>query len=248
MTTPSEWIGGIHAVASRLEHDPTSVRRLLIQANRQDARVAELVALGRRHGIVLEFHPRQELDRRLPGARHQGLIAECAPVQEMDEAALWEALTQTEQGLWLVLDHLQDPHNLGACLRTAAAAQVAGVIIPRDRAVGLNATVRKVASGAAERVPVYRVVNLARCLRTLRDAGIRIVGADGAAQEDLYAVDLRGSLALVLGGEGEGLRRLTREGCDHLVRIPMAPGIESLNVSVAAGICLYEAVRQRRIA
>jgi len=244
----TELIFGIHAVTARLERDPATINRLVIQSNRQAGRVAELIDKARTHGIMIEFHPRHELDQRLPGVRHQGLIAECQQAQEASEAELWTALTQTEQGLWLVLDHIQDPHNLGACLRTAAAAQVAGVIIPRDRAAGLNATVRKVASGAAERVPVYRVVNLARCLRTLRDASVRILGTDGAAQEDIYTVDMRGSLALVLGGEGEGLRRLTRTCCDHLVKIPMAPGVESLNVSVAAGICLYEAVRQRRIA
>jgi 23S rRNA (guanosine2251-2'-O)-methyltransferase len=147
--------------------------------------------------------------------------------------------------LLLILDGVQDPHNLGACLRSAAAAGATAVIVPKDRAATLTPTARKVAAGGAERVPLVRVTNLARCMKDLQDAGIWIVGLAGEAEASLYSVDLKGPMAIAMGGEGEGLRRLTREHCDYLAKIPMASGMESLNVSVAAGISLFEALRQR---
>jgi 23S rRNA (guanosine2251-2'-O)-methyltransferase len=210
--------------------------------------LAALIAAAEARGIPVHRLSGRELDRLLPGVRHQGVIAAIEPQetedrQERDLPAFLEGL-ETPAFL-LVLDGVQDPHNLGACLRTADAAGVHAVIVPRDRAAGITPVVRKVASGAAETVPLFRVTNLARCLRALKQAGVWIHGASDDAGSTLYETDLRGPLAIVLGGEGKGLRRLTRELCDFLVAIPMAGRVESLNVSVAAGVLLFEARRQR---
>ena len=239
---------GLHAVAALLEHEPGRVTRLWVLASRKDARLNRLVDLARKRGVPINESTRVELDSLAEGARHQGVVAayagESAPLGEADLERLLDAV-QEGPALVLVLDGVQDPHNLGACLRTADAAGAHAVVAPRDRAVGLTPAVLKVASGAAESVPFVQVTILARTLRALKVRGLKVVGAAGEAEQSVFAADLSGPLALVMGGEGGGLRRLTREQCDALVRIPMAGAVESLNVSVAAAVCLYEVVRQR---
>jgi 23S rRNA (guanosine2251-2'-O)-methyltransferase len=188
----------------------------------------------------------QQLDKLAGGGKHQGIVAQCQMPQPLNESTLDPMLEYPDHPLlFLVLDGVQDPHNLGACLRTADAAGVDAVIIPRDRAVSLTSTVIKVASGAAYTVPVISVTNLSRTMRYMQDAGVWFVGTDGASSQSLYELELTGSIAIVMGAEGSGLRRLTKEVCDYLVNLPMAGSVESLNVSVATGVCLYEVVRQR---
>lgn len=243
-----ELIYGLHAVAAALEHEAGELRGLWVERNRHDARVQRLLEQARRAGIGVRPVSREELDRLTGNARHQGVAARrAAPPAARSEAEL-PALLAAAAGppLLLVLDGVQDPHNLGACLRSAAAAGVSAVLAPADRAAGLTPTVRKVACGAAQTVPFIQVTNLARTLRHVQEQGLWLVGAAGEAETDLYDVDLSGPVALVLGAEEKGLRRLTRECCDVLARIPMAGGVASLNVSVAAGVCLFEALRQRR--
>jgi 23S rRNA (guanosine2251-2'-O)-methyltransferase len=205
--------------------------------------------LAQQAGVRTEWRDVRELDRLASGNNHQGACLQVRPMGVLGEGALDELLDRlTAPPLLLVLDGVQDPHNLGACLRSADAAGAAAVIVPRDRAAGLSPTVRKVASGAAETMPLIQVVNLARTLRWLKEREIWIVGTDGEADKTIYAANLKGPLALVLGAEGTGLRRLTREHCDQLVSIPMFGVVESLNVSVATGVVLFEAVRQRSVA
>jgi 23S rRNA (guanosine2251-2'-O)-methyltransferase len=202
---------------------------------------------ARAAGVPVEETTGDSLDRAAGHDHHQGVVARCRAAPERTEAELPAFLKDLPATAFLlVLDGVQDPHNLGACLRSADAAGVQAVIVPRDNSAPLTPAVRKVASGAAETVPLFRVANLARVLETLKSAGVWLVGAAGEAERDLYDIDLRGPLALVLGAEGTGLRRLTRDLCDHLARIPMTGSVGSLNVSVAAGVCLFEAVRQRR--
>jgi len=242
----TERVFGLHAVRSLLERNPARVSLLMVLETRNDARMGEILQLADKANVPVRRVARQELDEHVPGVSHQGVLAETggAPsLGEHDLLAFIESLGRPP--FILVLDAVQDPHNLGACLRSADAAGVDVVIIPKDKSAPLNATVRKVACGAAETIPVVRVTNLARTLRTLRDAGVWIYGAAGEAQASLYGTDLSGPLALVLGGEGKGLRRLTREHCDGLLSIPLAGSVSSLNVSVATGICLFEALRQR---
>lgn len=236
---------GIHAVEAALKQ--SSVAELwLAQGQRPNARLARLTDEARRAGVRVVQHPREALDELAQGERHQGVVAhlegQSAPRQR-DLMQLLDALDHPP--FLLVLDGVTDPHNLGACLRSANAAGVDAVIVPKDKAAGLTPVVRKVACGAAEMTPFYQVTNLARTLRELQQAGVWLVGAAGEAEASLYETDLRGPLALVLGSEGKGLRRLTREHCDLLVKIPMAGQVESLNVSVATAVCLFEALRQR---
>jgi 23S rRNA (guanosine2251-2'-O)-methyltransferase len=240
-------IHGFHAVIARLRTAADDVREIYLAAGRQDGRARDLQRLAEAAGVrVMPTEPAR-LDGMAPGARHQGVIARVAA--QMKHVSLEDVLDTVDAGtLLLVLDGITDPHNLGACLRVADAAGVAAVIAPRDRACGLNATAIKVASGAADTVPYVTVTNLARALRQIKDAGIWVVGTAGEATQDLYAVDQRRALCWVMGAEGDGMRRLTRETCDELVRIPMAGSIESLNVSVSTGICLFETVRQRATA
>jgi 23S rRNA (guanosine2251-2'-O)-methyltransferase len=241
-------IHGLHAVAAALKYEPGQLRGLWVERQRRDARMQALLDQAAGHGVAIHPTDRAELDRLSGGARHQGIIARLAARQKQnhDEADLPELLaTAGEPALLLVLDGVQDPHNLGACLRSAAAAGVHAVIAPADRAASLNATVRKVACGAAEITPFIAVTNLARTLRSLQEQGVWLVGAAGEAESSLYEVDFTPPTALVLGAEEKGLRRLTREVCDRLARIPIAGSMESLNVSVAAGIFLFEARRQR---
>jgi 23S rRNA (guanosine2251-2'-O)-methyltransferase len=250
MSKDSQWIAGINAVSASIEHDAEHVREVLIEAGARNPRLVEIEENARRRGIDVRRVALQALDGVAGGLRHQGALARYAAAKTWSEDELPEMVEAAGgKALLLVLDGVQDPHNLGACLRSAAAAGVTAVVIPKDKAVQVNATVRKTSAGAADSVPVVRVTNLARCLRELQKTGVWIYGLAGGAEASLYALDLTGNVALVLGGEADGLRRLTREHCDQLVTIPMpgqgAAGLESLNVSVAAGVTLFEAVRQR---
>ena len=242
--TDTRIIYGFHAVTARLRQDPDAVAEVYLAAGRQDARAKDLLRVAELAGVrVLNADPAR-LDGLTGHGRHQGVAARVAGGRRQQK--LGDILdTLAEPALLLVLDGVQDPHNLGACLRVADAAGAHAVVAPKDRAVGLTATAVKVASGAADSVPYVVVTNLARTLRELRERDIWTVGADAAAERDLYAVDQRKAIAWVLGAEGAGLRRLTRETCDELARIPMLGTVESLNVSVASGICLFEARRQR---
>ncbi len=237
---------GFHAVISRLRQNAASVKEIYMDSARHDRRAQDLTRLAESHGLRIMQVDAKRLDGMTGNARHQGVAVRAEAVQlptHIDDVL--EALT--EPALLLILDGVTDPHNLGACLRVADAMGVHAVIAPKDRAVGLNATVAKVASGAAETVPYITVTNLARTLRELKEREIWLVGADENGSQDLYAARLKGALGWVLGAEGEGLRRLTRETCDELVRIPMLGAVESLNVSVSAGICLAETRRQRSL-
>jgi 23S rRNA (guanosine2251-2'-O)-methyltransferase len=243
----SRVIYGFHAVTSRLRSAPDAIREIYFDAARKDHRGTDLLKLADSRGVRVMTVDARRLDGMTGNARHQGVAASVAPVKlatHIDDVL--EILT--EPALLLILDGVTDPHNLGACLRVADAMGVHAVIAPKDRAVGLNATVSKVASGAAETVPYIPVTNLARTMRELKERDIWVTGTDEHATTDLYAAKLDGARALVLGAEGEGMRRLTRENCDELVRIPMLGSVESLNVSVSAGICLAETRRQRAIA
>ena len=244
-----ELVYGIHAVRELLQRaseGSNRAQRLMLQEGRTDKRVRPVLDLARELGIPVEEYSRQQLDQFVDG-NHQGLVLECEPLPQLSEKGLLQLLADLPGSpLLLVLDGVTDPHNLGACLRSADAAGVAAVIAPRDNSVGLTPVVRKVACGAAETVPFVQVTNLARTLDALKDQGIWLVGAAGEAEQSVFELDLKGSLAVVMGAEGGGLRRLTRERCDFLAHIPMAGSVSSLNVSVATGICLFEAVRQRR--
>ncbi len=237
---------GLHAVEALLSTHPDRILRLLVSKERHDQKIQSLIQLAEEKKISVECVPRHELDRLSNRENHQGLIAFCQRANAYFENDL-ENLLDNISGpvLLLILDGVQDPHNLGACLRTANAAGVHAVIAPKDKSVGITPTVAKVASGAAEMVPFIQVTNLARTLRNLQERNIWIYGAAAEADKTLYQADLKGSIALVLGAEGSGLRRLTREHCDALFCIPMAGSVSSLNVSVATGVFLFEAVRQR---
>ena len=240
-------VAGIHSVRAALKFGPEGVGEVWLERTRRDRRLAELADVARTGGVRLRRVDREELDRAAAGANHQGVLAWVRMPAARSEPDLEELLDGlSAPPFLLLLDEVQDPHNLGACLRTADAAGVHALIAPRDNAVGLTPVVCKVASGAAESLPYIQVTNLARTMDRLKDRGIWLIGAAGEAEGDLYDADLTGAIGLVLGSEGTGLRRLTRERCDRLVRLPMAGTVESLNVSVAAGICLYEALRQRR--
>ncbi len=238
---------GLHAVRAVLARRPKDVLRLSIAAARDDARMRALRELAAAQGITPVAANAEALDRETGGAAHQGVVAEVRPSAPLNENSLLDLLTSSrEPALVLVLDGVSDPHNLGACLRTADAAGATAVVAPRDRAAGLTPVVRKVAAGAAETVPFAQVTNLARALRDMKEAGLWIAGTAEDGEKDLYEADLSGPLALVMGSEGRGLRRLTQECCDFSLRLPMRGTVASLNVSVAAGVALYEALRQRR--
>jgi 23S rRNA (guanosine2251-2'-O)-methyltransferase len=238
---------GLHAVRALLKQRPERASRLIVQKGRDDGRIAEIVQLAKSANVPTELRDPKELDRLAGAERHQGACLQVKPASAQGEGALDDLLDRLKTPAFLlVLDGVQDPHNLGACLRTADAVGIDAVIVPRDRAAGISPVVRKVASGAAEVVPLIQVVNLSRTLKMLKERNVWIVGTDDGAEKSLYEVDLKGPLALVLGAEGPGLRRLTKENCDALVTIPMLGTVESLNVSVATGVVLYEALRQRR--
>lgn len=241
----NEFIYGFHSVQSRLRSHAESVNELYVDADRHDQRARNLLDLAEQLKVRVLPVDRKRLDGMVGSDKHQGCVARVTAIKlAIAIADVLDVLT--EPALLLVLDGVQDPHNLGACLRLADALGAHAVIAPKDRAVGLNATVRKVASGAADFVPFIPVTNLARSLRELKEQGVWIMGAVGEAEQDLFSTQLTGPIAWVLGAEGEGLRRLTREHCDVLVSIPMFGSVESLNVSVASGICLYETQRQRK--
>ncbi|MDP3515973.1 MAG: 23S rRNA (guanosine(2251)-2'-O)-methyltransferase RlmB [Pseudohongiella sp.] len=252
-----EWIVGIHSVTELLRRHPEDVFELVLQQERTDQRLDEVRTLATELGIKTQVMPKAALEKKLQGENkgagkrvpvHQGVAALCQYRDTVkDEAFLTKLLDNLDHPpLILVLDEVTDPHNLGACLRTADAAGADAVIVPKDNAATMNMTVRKVASGAAEKVNLVAVTNLARTLAALQQRGIWISGTAGEADHSLYQADLTGPVAIVMGSEGKGLRRLTREHCDYLISIPMAGVVSSLNVSVAAGVCLFEAVRQRQ--
>src|SRR5690606_30593414 len=241
-----EKIYGLHAVEALLRHHPKRVKQIWLAEGRGDPRVQTLIQLAEQSRVRVGQCERRELDAWVEGV-HQGVVADVSPSQVWGDAMLEELLDRTEGApLLLVLDGVTDPHNLGACLRTADAAGALAVIIPKDKSATLNATVRKVACGAAEVIPLVAVTNLARTLEKLQQRGLWIVGTAGEAEQEIYDQDLSGPTVLVMGAEGKGMRRLTREHCDFLVRLPMAGSVSSLNVSVATGVCLFEALRQRR--
>jgi 23S rRNA (guanosine2251-2'-O)-methyltransferase len=249
-----QYIYGIHTIDSLIRQNPKSVQRLWVQQGRDDKRMAALLELAKNQGVPVARAPRSDLDGMVEG-RHQGVVAESleSPVHgEISQPNLWHEkalLKMVDEApsplLILVLDGVTDPHNLGACLRSADAAGVNAVVVPKDKSADLGPTARKVACGAAEVVPFVQVTNLSRTLKALQERGVWLFGTAGESEKSIYDSDLTGSMALVMGAEGTGLRRLTREQCDFLVHLPMAGSVSSLNVSVATGICLFEAVRQR---
>ena len=241
-----EWLYGLHAMQSVLENEPERVLEVLVLKGRDDDRLKNIINQARRFGISVQFCQRKVLDDKVQGEQHQGVVARAKPARAMDEADLDAILSRHAEPFLLVLDGVTDPHNIGACLRTADAAGVHALIVPKDKSGGLTATARKVACGAAESVPLIQVTNLARTLKHLQEKGVWIAGTAGEAEQLIYDVDLKGPTALVMGAEGKGMRRLTREHCDQLVKLPMAGAVSSLNVSVATGVCLYEIVRQRQ--
>ncbi len=239
-------IYGIHAVKAVLASDPARFIEVYVLKGREDDRLLPVLKELAELGITTQEMGRKALDDKADGASHQGLIARVKQGRQYNENDLDAILEGKDNPLLLVLDGVTDPHNLGACLRNADAAGACAIIVPKDRSAPLSATVRKVAVGAAEIVPLVRVTNLARTMRALQEKGVWFVGTAGEATHDIYQSKMTGPLAIVMGAEGDGMRRLTRETCDELISIPMAGSVSSLNVSVASGICLFEAVRQRR--
>lgn len=240
-------IYGIHAVTSLLKQHPKKIVRIYVQKSRKDAAVQKIVTEIQSLDIPLKWLSFEDFDQLLPNVNHQGIAAERFELTHYGEADLIKWIENSEKPpFFLVLDGVQDPHNLGACLRSADAAGVHAVIIPKDRSVGLTPTVAKVACGAAETVPLVLVTNLVRTLNWLKENQVWCIGLAGEAQKSIYQFDLKGPLALVLGGEGEGLRQLTAKTCDALLSIPMQGSVSSLNVSVATGVVLFEALRQRK--
>ena len=241
-------IYGLHAVQSVLKSTPERVLELLVLKGRQDQRMQKVLQAAKTHGITVSEKPRKTLDSMADEGNHQGVVALAKAGKAHTEDYLYELLEElgNKPPFLLVLDGITDPHNLGACLRTADAAGVHAVIVPKDNSAPLTATARKVACGAADSVPLIPVTNLARTLNKLQELGLWVVGTAGEVEMSLYEAPLTGPLVLIMGAEGKGMRRLTRENCDHLAFIPMEGKVSSLNVSVAAGICLFEALRQRQ--
>lgn len=242
----NEWLYGLHAVDAVLATEPERIIEIFALKGRNDDRLNDAVNQARRFGISVQFCHRKVLDDKVSGEQHQGIVAKAKPGRVLDENDLDRLIEQHPSPLFLVLDGVTDPHNLGACLRTANAAGASAVIVPKDKSAGLTGTARKVACGAAETTPFIQVTNLSRTLKAMQGQGVWVVGTAGEATQEIYDVTLKGPMALVMGAEGKGMRRLTRETCDELVKLPMAGSVSSLNVSVATGICLYEMVRQRR--
>lgn len=241
-----DWIYGIHAVQTMLKSAPQRVRELHVQRGRQDDRLQKIHKLAEQHGVALQWATVKQLDDRAQG-RHQGVMALCKRGETYDEAFLLKlAEDRGQEAFFLMLDGVTDPHNLGACLRSADGAGVHAVIVPKDNSVGLTPVVTKVACGAAETVPLVMVTNLTRTLEKLQQQGAWVVGTAGEAEQYIYDLDLKGPIVLVMGAEGVGMRQLTRKQCDFLGKLPMAGEVSSLNVSVATGVCLFEVVRQRR--
>ncbi|MGO1461281.1 MAG: 23S rRNA (guanosine(2251)-2'-O)-methyltransferase RlmB [Oleiphilaceae bacterium] len=240
-----EFVFGWHAVEAVLKREPGRLQQVWIQTGRQDKRVKTITDTLDELGVKWAVVHRRELDERVGGV-HQGVVAAVSESREWTEDDLLSQLAASNKPPFLlVLDGVTDPHNLGACMRTCDAAGVQALIVPKDKSATLTPVARKVACGAAETVPFVRVTNLARFLRTLQDQGVWLIGAAGEAKATVYQADFKGPVALVMGAEGKGMRRLTREHCDQLINIPMLGHVDSLNVSVATGVCLYEALRQR---
>lgn len=241
-----EAVYGLHAVTTLLQRSPEQVVELWVMKGRVDARMQRVLELAQEQQLDVREADKGLMNQKADEGNHQGIIAWRKPVQNKTEKHLPDILDSISgTPLILILDGVTDPHNLGACLRTADAAGVQLVIAPKDKSAPLNATAAKVACGAAEAVPYIQVTNLARTMKDLQERGIWIVGTAGEAERSIYQQDMKGPIALVMGAEGSGMRRLTREHCDYLVNIPMAGEVSSVNVSVATGICLFEAVRQR---
>ncbi|MDT0582564.1 MULTISPECIES: 23S rRNA (guanosine(2251)-2'-O)-methyltransferase RlmB [Alteromonadaceae] len=240
-----ELIYGLHAMTAVIDREPERIIEMFVLKGRDDERLTHIINQGRRHGISIQFCQRKTLDDKAGGEQHQGVIARAKPGKVLDEHDLDAILLNQSSPFLLLLDGVTDPHNLGACLRTADAAGVHAVIVPKDKSAALSPTVRKVACGAAEVIPLIQVTNLSRTIKSLQDAGVWVVGTAGEAEQSIYQCKLTGPTALVMGAEGKGMRRLTRENCDELIKLPMAGSVSSLNVSVATGVCLYEIVRQR---
>jgi 23S rRNA (guanosine2251-2'-O)-methyltransferase len=246
--TTANLLIGIHSVASALSNSPGQIKVIMVAEECHNPRVKKLLQQAGKGGIQVVTQPRALLERRSDGHRHQDIIAEFSADNTWGEKDLEHLLDAIEgPPLLLVLDGVQDPHNLGACLRTAEAAGVHLVIVPRNRSAGLTPVARRSASGAAEVLPLLFATNLARVLRHLKEKGVWLLGTSEQAEQNLYAADLSGPMALVMGSEGKGMRRLTTELCDYLVRIPMHGSLSSLNVSVATGVCLFELTRQRAL-
>ena len=242
-----DWIYGIHAVHTMLKSAPQRVKELYVQRGRLDDRLQKIHKLAEQHGVALQWATVKQLDGKAEG-RHQGVMALCSPGETYDESFLLKlAEERGGDAFFLMLDGVTDPHNLGACLRAADGAGAQAVIVPKDNSVGLTPVVSKVACGAAETMPLVMVTNLTRTLEKLQQQGAWVVGTTGDAEQLIYDIDLKGPMVLVMGAEGAGMRQLTQKQCDFLVKLPMAGGVSSLNVSVATGICLYEVVRQRTI-
>lgn len=243
-----EIVYGMHAMRALLKSRAEDITQIWVQdADSARGRLAELIGQAQQAGISVQYCARKALDDKTGGARHQGIVAQVRAAATLDEQALMQLVESAEAPvLVLALDSIQDPHNLGACMRSADAAGALAIVVPRDKASSLTPVVRKVASGAAESLPLVQVTNLGRTLEQLKQAGLWLTGLAGEAQSDLYDIDFKGNSVLVIGAEGSGLRRNIREKCDYLARIPMQGSVSSLNASVAAGICLFEVVRQRR--
>lgn len=241
------YVYGLHAVKALLNNPYRTIKRLYVNQERLDLKIQTILALAEQRHIAVEELNQQTINQRFPTFTHQGVIAQATAVREFNEGDLNTLLTECQAPpLILILDGITDPHNLGACLRSADAAGVQFVVIPKDKNVGITPVVSKVACGAAESMPLVRVTNLVRAMELLKQAGVWIYGAAGEASQSLYHLDCRTSIALVMGAEGDGMRRLTREHCDGLFSLPMLGSVESLNVSVATGISLYEVIRQRQ--
>ncbi|NQY34078.1 MAG: 23S rRNA (guanosine(2251)-2'-O)-methyltransferase RlmB [Alteromonadaceae bacterium] len=249
MAKNEEVVFGIHAVLALLNAAPERFIELWLLKGREDDRMLPIINLSKKYGLAVQFSQRKVLDDKSENEQHQGVVARVRPGKTFTEADLDDIIRETEakgdQPFFLILDGVTDPHNLGACLRNADAAGVQAIIVPKDNAARLTGTVRKVAVGAAETVPLVQVTNLSRTMKALQQQGIWIIGTAGETDTCLYDLKLSGPMALVMGAEGKGMRRLTRENCDQLVKLPMAGTVSSLNVSVATGICLFEIVRQR---
>lgn len=241
----TDWVFGLHSIAAILANEPERILEIMVAKERNDDRMNKVVNMARKQRISVQFVQRKTLDERSKGEQHQGIMARAKAARVMTEADLDTIIENQNVPFLLVLDGVTDPHNLGACLRNADAAGVHAVIVPKDKSAAITPVVRKVAVGAAETVPLIQVTNLARTLKQIQQQGVWVIGTAGEAEQLIYDCKIQGPTALVMGAEGKGMRRLTRETCDELVKLPMAGSVSSLNVSVATGICLFEIVRQR---
>lgn len=242
----NELIYGFHSIEAILNKEPERFLEIYALKGREDKRLNPIINEARRFGISVQFMQRKALDNKSRGEQHQGIIANVKAARTYNERDLDEIIAREASPFFLVLDGVTDPHNLGACLRSADAAGVHAVIVPKDKSAKLTGTARKVACGAAETVPLIQVTNLARTLRDMKEAGVWVAGTAGETQTHVFDANLTGPIAIIMGAEGDGMRRLTREHCDVLVKIPMVGTVSSLNVSVATGVCLFEVLRQRR--